>query len=194
MKHNTALNTEQHRKTCLKYKTWFNQPIRAKMRKDTRDQKAKKIAPRNEKCLRPIVNCNTRKYNMKQRYGKGFSYAELHQVELTPKKAMALGIAVDPRRYNHSEEGLERNVARLREYLSKITVYDTVAEAKAAGAQQFRGIIMPIEKKQPLIQSMPASEVDSTLQVYKRITELKKECIYRRAKRERLGFLKAESK
>lgn len=190
MKHNNALSTGHFRKTSLRYKTWFGQAIRRKIRKEKREEKAKLIQPMNVKLLRPIVRCNTRRYNMKERLGRGFSFAEITAAGLTDIKARELGIAVDPRRYNYSEEGVERNVERIKEYLSKTKVYNSVKEAKEAGSVQYKGTILPLQKKAPVIESIPLSEVDSTPRACNQINTLRNECIRKRAKKERMGILK----
>ena len=56
--------------------------------------------------LRPLIHAPTRKYNNKIRYGRGFTLQELKKAKLTPRFARTVGIAVDHRRQNTSEETL----------------------------------------------------------------------------------------
>ncbi|KAI5192746.1 large subunit ribosomal protein L13e [Nematocida minor] len=190
MKHNNALTTGHFKKTSLRYKTWFDQPIQKRLRKEKRQQKAKQIAPTNVELLRPAVRCNSRRYNIKERLGRGFSFAEIVQAGLTAKEARQLGISVDPRRYTRSEESLDLNVSRIKNYLSKITVYESKREAIESGAVQHKTAIMPIEKKKPVIGSMPASEVQNQATACDEMFRLREERIRKRSLKERLGLLK----
>eukprot|EP00210_Caulerpa_lentillifera_P001466 g1407.t1 len=78
---------------------------------------------------------------------------------LTPFIARSIGIAFDKRRKNRSMEALQRNVARLENYKSKLVLFprnpdkpknhDASAE-ECENAVQFSGPkIMPIEKTKP---------------------------------------------
>ena len=58
----------------------------------------------------------TVRYNTKQRYGKGFTFAELEKSGLTPRYATSIGISVDWRRQNTNSETLQANVDRLKSY------------------------------------------------------------------------------
>ncbi len=59
-------------------KTWFNQPARKQRRRVARLQKAAQVAPKPVKGpLRPVVRCQTLRYNTKVRAGRGFSHDEL---------------------------------------------------------------------------------------------------------------------
>lgn len=59
-------------------KTWFNQPARKERRHLARVAKAARIAPRPASGpLRPVVHCQTVRYNAKVRAGRGFSHDEL---------------------------------------------------------------------------------------------------------------------
>jgi large subunit ribosomal protein L13e len=72
--------------------------------------------------LRPIVRGQTVRYNTKVRAGKGFTIAELKAAGLTQARAKQIGVAVDHRRTNKSQESLDANVQRLKEYLSKLVI------------------------------------------------------------------------
>ncbi len=58
-------------------------------------------------------------------------HAELKAAGLSAPYARSIGIAVDHRRKNHSEESLQRNVKRLNEYKSKLVLYPLKAGLKA---------------------------------------------------------------
>ncbi|KAI5184271.1 large subunit ribosomal protein L13e [Nematocida homosporus] len=190
MKHNHALSTGHFRKTSLRYKTWFKQPIQKRIRRERRLEKAKKIAPMNVEQLRPVVRCNSRRYNIKERLGRGFSFAEVSAAGLTATQARELGIAVDGRRYSYSEEGVARNVARIKEYLSKTTVFASMKEARESGMEQHRGVIMPAVRAKPVIEFVPRSEVVAEATACATMNALRNECISRRASKEKSGLLR----
>ena len=104
-------------------KTWFNQPARKLRRSQARAAKAASIFPRPLEKLRPIVHCSTRRYAGKIRYGRGFTLQEIRQAKLTPQFARTVGIAVDHRRQDTSEETLLVNVQRLENYKSKLILF-----------------------------------------------------------------------
>lgn len=71
----------------------------------------------------PVVHCPTIKYNRRVRAGRGFSLAELKAAGIPRKYAPTIGISVDPRRQNLSEESLKANVERLQEYTKRLVVF-----------------------------------------------------------------------
>ena len=110
MKHNNTLANIHLRKHWSKFvKTWFNQPARKHRRAISRQTKAASVFPRPLEKLRPIVHGQTRKYNSKLRYGRGFTLQELAKAKLTRRFARTIGIAVDHRRQDTSEETLQLN-------------------------------------------------------------------------------------
>merc|ERR1712127_484761 len=112
--------------------------------------------------LRPIVHCPTQRYNFRQRLGKGFTLDELKEAKLPRLYALSIGIAVDHRRKNRSVESLQRNVARLLEYKSKLILFpkkagkrgakkgdSTKEQLKSASQNTLKAIIpIPREKRQ----------------------------------------------
>merc|ERR1719343_66011 len=96
---------------------------------------------------------------MKLRLGRGFTFAELREAKIPVKLAPTIGIAVDHRRKNRCVESLQRNVARLLEYKSKLLIFpkrsgkrgvkngDTPREQLQNVAQNTLREIIPIEKK-----------------------------------------------
>ena len=121
--HNNALQLPHLRKHWQKWvRTWFNQPARKLRRITKRRQLAKDCFPRPTKSLRPTVSRCTFRYSGQQRLGRGFSLQELAELKLNARFAASVGIAVDHRRTNKSVESLQRNVAKLREYLGKMTL------------------------------------------------------------------------
>eukprot|EP01062_Namystynia_karyoxenos_P025659 TRINITY_DN2012_c0_g2_i3.p2 TRINITY_DN2012_c0_g2~~TRINITY_DN2012_c0_g2_i3.p2 ORF type:complete len:259 (+),score=128.59 TRINITY_DN2012_c0_g2_i3:86-778(+) len=105
-------------------KTYFQQAKQKKARRIKRQAKAAKLFPRPVSgALRPTVMACSARYSMKQRQGKGFTLAELKAAGLSAPYARTVGIAVDHRRKNKSEESLQRNSQRLKEYVSKLILF-----------------------------------------------------------------------
>lgn len=158
VKHNNVVpNAHFHKEWQKRVKTWFDQPARKLKRRNRRAAKAAQIAPRPTKgFLRPLVMCPTARYNTRERYGRGFTPLELKEAGIDVHYAPTIGIAVDHRRHNFSDEGLTRNVERLKGYMEKVVVFPKKAskpkkgDASAediANATQHTGVIMPSTRK-----------------------------------------------
>ncbi|KAI9021207.1 ribosomal protein L13e [Hyaloraphidium curvatum] len=155
MRHNNQLPNAHFRKLWQeRVKTHFDQPGRKKRRRAARAAKAARIAPRPvDGLLRPAVRGQTVKYNTKLRAGRGFTLDELKAAGIRRKEARSIGIAVDHRRKNRSEESLAMNVERLKEYKSKLIVFPKRAGKAKKGdasaeeikeATQLKGKLFPI--------------------------------------------------
>jgi len=94
--------------------------------------KAKRITPRPLDLLRPIVRGQTNKYNARIKAGRGFTLEELKAAGVRRKEALGVGIPVDHRRKNRSEEAFQSNVARLKLYKSKLIVFPRNPTSKRA--------------------------------------------------------------
>lgn len=118
-------NNKLHKDWQRYIKCHFDQPLAKKHRATRRRQKAATKAPRPLNKLRPVVNCPTQRYNMRLRAGRGFSLLELRKAGIVggAKYARTIGIAVDARRSNKSQESLNRNVQRLRRYMSSLVLF-----------------------------------------------------------------------
>ncbi|KAJ2161828.1 60S ribosomal protein L13 [Coemansia sp. RSA 552] len=145
-------NVHLRKEWDLRVRTWFNQPGRKLRRRRARVAKAAKLAPRPTEQLRPAVRCPTAKYNRKVRVGRGFTLEELKAAGLAVNYAKTIGIAVDYRRRNRSEESLTLNVQRLKAYQSKLIVLPRNAKKRSAedvaaykNAVQARGQAIPVE-------------------------------------------------
>jgi len=69
---------------------------------------------------------------MKVREGRGFTYDELKGAGIKRKEAQGVGIAIDHRRENKTEETYQANVARLKLYKSKLVVFPRNPTSKRA--------------------------------------------------------------
>jgi large subunit ribosomal protein L13e len=91
-------------------------------------------------------------YNSKVKLGRGFSLAELKEAGIAPAYAQTIGIAVDHRRINKSNNSLTLNVERLKAYKARLVVFPKKANkpkkgdataAEIADARQLTGSILP---------------------------------------------------
>jgi len=103
-------------------KVWFDQPGAKKRRRNARQTKAASLGAKPLKSLRPAVRCPTLKYNTKLREGKGFTLEEVKAAGIGAKEARSIGIPVDHRRRNRSEESLALNVERIKAYKSRVII------------------------------------------------------------------------
>lgn len=118
------INSAHLRKHWMgRVRCYFNQTAHKKLRSQARAAKAAAISPRPLGLLRPVVASMTQKYAGKQRLGRGFTFAEVRAAGLTPAFARTVGIAVDHRRKNKSEDAMALNVARLNAYKSKLVLF-----------------------------------------------------------------------
>ena len=121
---NNQIPHNHFRKDWQRYvRTHFDQPLQKARRRDARRSKAAAVAPRPVDLLRPVVRAPTIKYNRKLRAGRGFTLAELKAAGVPRLLAPTIGIAVDHRRVNLSEESLARNVERLKAYKARLVVF-----------------------------------------------------------------------
>jgi len=96
--------------------------------------------------LRPIVRCPTAKYNSKLRYGRGFTLQELRAAKIDPQRARGIGIAIDYRRKNTTDESLQANVQRLQLYQSKLVVFPKKS-TKLEERQKYRELVNTSEQQ-----------------------------------------------
>ncbi|KAI7849594.1 50S ribosomal protein L13e [Circinella umbellata] len=180
LKHNNQLPNQHFRKDWQRrVKTWFDQPGRKKSRRVARIQKAARIAPRPvDGLLRPAVRCPTQRYNMKLRAGRGFTLEELKEAGINKKVARTVGIAVDHRRRNHSQESLELNVQRLKAYKAKLIVFPRKAgkpkagdseAAEVASAVQLRGGLLPIEQVAAAPEARAITAEEKSVNAFKKL-------------------------
>ncbi|WOL17426.1 60S ribosomal protein L13-1 [Canna indica] len=177
VKHNNVIPNGHFKKHWQNYvKTWFNQPARKTRRRIARQKKAVKIFPRpTSGPLRPIVQCQTLKYNMKSRAGRGFTLEELKAAGIPKKLAPTIGISVDHRRKNRSLEGLQANVQRLKIYKAKLVIFPKRARKFKAGdstpeelatATQVQGKFMPIVWEKPSVELVKVTDEMKSFKAY----------------------------
>ena len=137
--HNNVLHDNHFRKDWQRrVRTWFDQPGRKLRRRDARKAKAAALGVRPLEPLRPAVRAQTVRYNTKIREGRGFTLAELKEAGIGKKEARGVGIVVDHRRRNLSEEGKALNVERLKAYKAKLIVFPRKAGKPKKGDSTVR--------------------------------------------------------
>lgn len=182
VKHNNQIPNIHHRKKwCessrgpLKVKLRLNQATRKKARRLRRQAKAAAVSPAPVEKLRPVVHCPTQKCSAKVRLGRGFTLEELKAAKLNPKYAQTVGIAVDHRRRNKSEESLAVNVARLEEYKKNLVV---LKKGESAPTTQLVGKVQPLVKPphevvtQEITQEMKDFKAYTTMRVARQETKV----------------------
>ncbi|KAI3626641.1 60S ribosomal protein L13 [Malassezia furfur] len=122
-RHNNILfNNHFHKDWQRRVKVWFDQPGQKKRRRNVRAAKAAALGMRPVQPLRPAVRAPTLRYNTKLRAGRGFTVEELKAAGIRKKEARSIGIPVDHRRKNKSEESLKLNADRLKAYKERLVV------------------------------------------------------------------------
>merc|ERR1712080_636350 len=142
--------------------------------------KAAKVAPKPGDKLRPVVRCPTVKYNRRVRAGRGFSLAELKEANIPRKLARTIGISVDPRRQNLSEEALKKGEASAEE----------AKAAKEGNNVRLTGQAFPIDNK-VTVQEGKLSDYPSTENAYRTLRDARSEARLV-GKREKRAKAKAE--
>jgi len=178
MKGNSVLpNGHFHKDWQSFVRTWFNQPAKKSARRAARIKKAADSHPRPLNKFRPVVRCQTIKYNQKIRAGRGFTLDELDAAKIPRKFAQSVGISVDHRRKNRSEEAFQANVARLKSYRSKLVIFprkpasqrtkkgDATAEERKAVAQNLSEHILPIAAPRKHLKARKITKEEHTRNV-----------------------------
>jgi len=141
----------------------------------------------------------TVRYNLKVRFGKGFTLEELKEAGIAPKLARTLGISVDARRINKSAASLKRNVQRLKEYKSKLVLFPRNQKKVKAGevskeeqtkAQQIT-TALPIKKPTQSLEVVKLSDVDTSSRAVMVLRKARADARYT-GRRERKAKEKAE--
>lgn len=168
MKHNNQIPNNHFRKQWQRrVKTWLDQAGRKKSRRTARALKAARVAPRPVDALRPAVRCQTFKYNTKLRAGRGFTAAELKAVGLTRQTAMQMGISVDHRRRNRSQESLEMNKARLEAYKARLVVLPKNGAALTEATAACTAAAFPIRNERVAEAARAISAEEREFSAYK---------------------------
>ncbi|KAI6250200.1 60S ribosomal protein L13 [Erysiphe necator] len=177
IKHNQQIPNNHFRKDWQRrVRVHFDQPGRKLRRRNARQEKAAAIAPRPIDKLRPIVRCPTIKYNRRVRAGRGFSLAELKEAGIPRKLAPTIGISVDPRRQNLSEESLAINVNRLKTYRARLILFPRKSgkpkkgDSSKTDIQEAKSLVttlkssLPIVGNTPFFSEIPTSQIPESIE------------------------------
>ncbi|KAI1323100.1 putative 60S ribosomal protein L13 [Xylariaceae sp. FL0255] len=152
--HNNQIQKNHFRKDWQRrVRCHFDQPTKKIARRAARAAKAAAVAPRPVDKLRPVVRCPSIRYNRRLRAGRGFTLTELKEAGIPRLVAPTIGISVDFRRQNLSEESLTANVARLKAYKERLIVFPRKG-AKHAKAGDSKDINL---SKTEVVSSIAAS-------------------------------------
>lgn len=103
---------------------------------------------------------------------------ELKQAGINVHLAPTIGIAVDHRRQNLSEEALQENVQRLKAYRSNLVLFPRnnkkVKEGEAqpdekAKATQVQGTVQPLQRKKPALEFTDITQDMKNFDAYKKL-------------------------
>jgi len=168
--HNNVLHANHFRKDWQRrVRTWFDQPGRKLRRRTARKTKAATLGIRPLTLLRPAVRAQTVRYNRKVREGRGFTLAELKEAGIGRKEARGVGIVVDHRRRNLSEEGKKLNVERLQAYKARLIVFPRKAGKPKKGDSSAEDL------KAPTTRAHVALPVAQPAEAPRKITAAEKE-------------------
>ncbi|KAI5464845.1 ribosomal protein L13e [Mariannaea sp. PMI_226] len=167
IKHNQKLINNHFRKDWQRrVRTHFDQPGKKLSRRNARQAKAAAVAPRPVDLLRPVVRCPTIRYNRRVRAGRGFTLAELKEAGIPKAFARTIGISVDGRRQNLSEESLAANVARLKAYQERLILLPRRSNAPKKG--DTKTDVSQIEKVTALSSAFPIAPTDIAVKEIKK--------------------------
>ena len=154
-------------------------PLLAFRRSIAREKKAAAIFPRpTAGALRPVVHPPTQRYNFKTRLGRGFTLEELKAAGISKKMAPTIGIAVDHRRRNRSEESLALNSKRLKAYKASLILFPRRTAKPKHGdseagelslAAQLKGKLMPIVKEAKPLEMVTVTEEMKGFKAYQKL-------------------------
>merc|ERR1712002_67478 len=179
---NVVCNNHLHKKWQTRVKTWFNQPARKHRRNQNRIKKARAVAPRPVKTLRPAVKCPTFKYNTRTRLGRGFSLEELKAAGINRHFARTIGIAVDHRRRNKNAETLQLNSQRLKEYKNNLILFPKNSAKPSKGDSSAEEIKMAVQVSGTV---MPVKDTWAPDKARAITDEEKKHCVYQTIRKAR---------
>jgi len=172
MKHNNVVPNAHFHKDWQRFvRVWLNQPAKKTARRAARAARLERVAPRPLNKLRPVVRGMSVKYNTKVRAGRGFTLDELKEAGIHRLQAPGIGIVVDHRRKNRSEEAFQQNVARLKLYRSKLIIFprhptsqkpkkgdSSKEEQKKAGPQVTAAAVLPVPSSVTRAKARKVSE------------------------------------
>jgi len=152
VKHNNVIpNVHLRKHWQTNVRVWLNQAARKSRRLQARRARAAAIAPRPLDSLRPVVRCTTIRYNHRVRNGRGFTLQEIRAAGLSVNFARSIGVSVDHRRKNRSQEALDANKQRLLQYVNNLVLFPRNEKTPVTKAKS--GIINDTPKENQTVNS-----------------------------------------
>lgn len=182
--HNNAVPQSKWKKQWTRRtKLFFDGPAKAKKRQQLRIKKAKNVFPRPTELLRPVVRLSGRRYNRRVATGRGFSLEELKAVGIPVNFARTVGISVDIRRRDLSEERLQANVQRLQEYKNRVVLFPRnkgvvkkgpIADSQVKVETQVKGAVLPVKKETFVVETREITKQEKETSAVKAIVKARK--------------------
>ena len=125
VRHNNVVPNQHFHKISWqnRVKTWFEQPMRKKRRRAARMKRRRRSRRGRVGAAPPggeaADTCATTTSSARSTP----TLTELKEARINRKEARSIGIAVDHRRRNKSNESLQLNSQRLKEYKSRLIVF-----------------------------------------------------------------------
>ena len=115
--------------------------------------------------MRPVVRGQTNRYNGKIKIGRGFTVRELSEAGINGLSyARSLGISVDTRRKDTSNETLKLNAGRLKDYVNRMVLYpkknkyEKKPAVKEANADTLQSADSKFQNTHPHVIALPKPE------------------------------------
>lgn len=190
---NNIIPKNHFRKDWQRYvRVWFDTPAKRIRRRQAREKKAAAIFPRPLRLLKPVVRPSTKMYNGRLKLGRGFTREEIKAAGLSVTEARQLGVTFDQRRKNRSEESLKQNVARLKDYQSKLVIFPrdpkkpkkgdaNTEEQKTAKTHtgEFQApSISRQTRRSPVVGTISKANVDTKKSVFRQLSKARAEAKY----------------
>jgi len=193
--HNNVLPANHFRKDWQRrVRTWFDQPGRKLRRRNARKTKAAALGVRPMTLLRPAVRGQTVRYNRKLREGRGFTLAELKEAGVGRKEARGIGIVVDHRRRNLSEEGKKLNVERLKAYKARLIVFPRKAGKPKKGDSSANDLEaattrapLPLPEALPIEAPRKITQAERDFQAYRTLRNARAQARHEGARKARVA-------
>ena len=202
-RNNVIPNAHFHKHWQERVKVWLDQPARKLRRRQARASKARRVFPRPvQGLLRPAVRPPTIKYNTKVRFGRGFSLDELKAAGFNRHEAQNVGVSVDHRRKNRSEEQFRANVQRLKTYKAKLVVFPRKTKKPKSGdtpvdqatkVAQLKGTVVPIKRVSVKSQARAITAAEKKVSAYATLRKARSDARLVGIRKKRAEIKKKES-
>ena len=139
---------------------------------------------------------------MKVRFGRGFTFEELKAAGFNRHEARNIGVSVDHRRKNRSEEQFRANVQRLKTYKAKLVVFPRKTKKTKAGdtavdqaskVAQLKGTVVPIRRVSVKSQARAITDQERKVSAYATLRKARSDARLVGIRKKRAEIKKKES-